>query len=200
MNKAIFLSSLLCFSIGITLIFIFTNTYQQEPSSEIEKISFTEHPYLDIPVIDAYYEGQKMWFIHTDVSDSQMSQRLTNMVNFNTIYAAELGKMSTNNMGKLYIFTNGIKQIGIKPWDGGPFNYQIDIFDSIPGMKNYTPLRNPHLVTWQEGATPRILKSVTDLMEAQKNNELTIKQTDVIVNVPIVHWPSSYLDGQSKIK
>ncbi len=37
-------------------------------------------PYETVPVIDAYYEGGKVWFIHTDVSDEQMARRLTQMV------------------------------------------------------------------------------------------------------------------------
>ena len=43
-------------------------------------VSAVDDPYETLPVIDAYYEGKTLWFIHTDVSDEQMAQRLTQMV------------------------------------------------------------------------------------------------------------------------
>ncbi len=41
---------------------------------------FVEDPYETMPIIDAYYEREKMWFAHTDVSNEQMARRLTMMV------------------------------------------------------------------------------------------------------------------------
>lgn len=78
--------------------------------------------------------------------------------------------------------------------------YQIDIFESVPGDEGYTPLSNPHLVTWNETATPRILTSLAELLEAEQNGELTIRPTNVIVNAPVVRWPTDYLGGRSKIE
>ena len=37
-------------------------------------------------------------------------------------------------------------------------------------------------------------------LEAEKNGELTIRPTNVIVNAPVVRWPTDYLGGQSKIE
>ncbi|MEE8116051.1 MAG: hypothetical protein V3T28_02985, partial [Gemmatimonadales bacterium] len=103
------------------------------------------------------------------------------------------------NVGQFYVFTNGISQEGVEPWGGGPLGYQIDIFESVPGDEGYTPLRNPHLVTWNETAAPRILTSVAELLEAERNGELTVTQTNVIVNAPVVRWPTEYLGGRSRI-
>ncbi len=103
-------------------------------------------------------------------------------------------------MGKFYVFTNGVSQGGVKPWSGGPLGYQIDIFESVPGDEDYTPLRNPHLVTWKESATPRILTSLAELLEAEENGELSISPTNVIVNAPVVRWPTDYMGGRSKIE
>ena len=162
--------------------------------------SAADDPYETLPVIDAYYEGEKLWFIHTDVSDEQMAQRLTKMVGHHTIHSPRLGDVPRDKVGKLYVFTNGVRQEGVAPWGGGPFGYQIDIFESVPGDDDYTPVRTPHLVTWQETATPRILTSVAELVEAESSGELTIKPTNVIVNAPVVRWPTDYLGGRSKIE
>ena len=125
-----------------------------------------------------------------------MAERLTMMVGYKTVLVPKHTEaVDTDKIAKLYIFTNGISQKDAKPWGGGPFNYQIDIFDSIPGDEEYTALRNPHLVSWNEDATPRILKTENDLLEAEKAGELTIKKTPVVVNVPVVRWPG----GSAKI-
>jgi len=146
-----------------------------------------EVPYVRLPAIDAYYQGQKIWFIHTEVSDAQMAQRLTEMVDYPTVYAPQLGSVDPAKAGRIYVFKNGVSRSDAQPWGGGPFHYQIDIFDSVPGDENYTPLRNPHLVTWKEEATPRVLRSEAELLEAQRNGELTIEPTPVVVNAPVVH-------------
>lgn len=159
-----------------------------------------DDPYEMFPIIDAYYEGEKLWFIHTDVSDEPMARRLTMMVGYNTIHSPRLGEIPLDKVGKFYAFTNGVSQEDVGPWGGGPFGYQIDIFESVPGDEAYTPLRNPHLVTWNETATPKILTSVAELLEAERNGELTIRPTNVIVSAPVVRWPTDYLGGRSKIQ
>lgn len=156
------------------------------PVAEIAPLSFTENPYAKIPVINAYYEGKEIWFVHTDVSNEDMAKRLAKMVNYPVTYSALLGKLPADKLGKLYVFINGIKQDSVKPWNGGPFGYQIDIVDSELGDSNYTPLRNPSLVAWKATAAPRVLKSMAELLAAEKGGELAIKPTNVIVNVPIV--------------
>ena len=89
----------------------------------------------------------------------------------------------------IYVFKKGIDQSDVEPWGGGPFGYQIDIIDSVPGEEKYTPLRHPHLVTWNEDAEPEILESVDELMQAKEAGRLTIKSTDIVVSAPIVSWP-----------
>lgn len=61
-------------------------------------------------------------------------------------------------------------------------------YDSIPGQSAYTPLRNPYIVNWNENTTPRILKSVDEVLAAEESGELTVTQSDVIVNAPVVRW------------
>lgn len=155
------------------------------------------NPYERIPVIDGYHEGERIWFLHTDVSNKEMAEKMTTMVNYKVHYSEKLGMLDHDKAGHLYVFTNGVDHKGKKPWSGGPFFAQIDVFDSIPGDPDYTPIRHPHLVTWNEGATPRILKSVAEIEAAEAKGEVTIaKPEGVLVNVPIVKWPG----GNSRLE
>ncbi len=61
-----------------------------EPAPEAREFRVApaqDDPYETLPIIDAYYEGEKLWFIHTDVSDEPMARRLTMMVGYNTIHS-----------------------------------------------------------------------------------------------------------------
>jgi len=161
-----------------------------------------DSPYERIPTIDAYHNGEKVWFIHTDVSQKKMRKRLTEMVGFNTLLSEELGKVSAENANPIYVFTNGVEKSDTKPWGGGPFQYQIDIVEAVPKDKDYTPIHQPHLVTWKKQAEPQVLTSVQELKTAEDNGELTIKPTPVRVNAPIVKWgdQDSYLNGSARLQ
>lgn len=151
----------------------------------MEKIRFNPNVPITIPLVDGYYDGKRVYFIHTEVSDPQMAGMMTSMVNFPTLYVPALKDISEKT-AKVYVFTNGVP--GMEPYGGGPFMFQIDIFDSIPGKDDYSQFRIPHLVTWNKDAEPRILSSEKELLEAEAKGELTIQVTDKIVNAPIVVW------------
>ena len=42
------------------------------------------------------------------------------------------------------------------------------------------------MVTWTQVATPRILRSASDVEAALAGGEVTIEQTDVVVNCPVL--------------
>ncbi len=149
---------------------------------------------LTIPMIDGYYNGEKVYFIHTEISDKDIAGMMTSMVNFPTLYVPDLDDISQDDLGKVYIFTNGIAGSG--PYGGGPFFFQIDIFESVPGMDVYNQFRVPQLVTWNEDSNPILLTSIEELFEAETNGELSIKSTDFVVNAPIIVWTSD--DGTTQ--
>ncbi len=149
---------------------------------------------ITIPMIDGYYNGEKVFFVHTEVSDKEMAEMMSMMLNFPTLYVPELTNISTDDLSKVYIFTNGISGSG--PYGGGPFFFQIDIFDAVPGQDGYSQLRNPHLVTWSENSSPRLLTSVEELLEAEANGELSIEKSDLVVNAPMIVWILD--DGKEK--
>jgi len=156
-------------------------------------MSFNVNAPITIPMIDGYYNGERIFFVHTEVSDKPMAEMMTMMINFPTLYTSELKNIPEDDMSKVYVFTNGIAGSG--PYGGGPFMYQIDVFDSIPDQGGYSQFRVPHLVSWNDNSTPRILTSVDEILEAESNGELTIQKTDNVVNAPMVVWKS---DGMEK--
>ncbi len=160
-------------------------------------MSFNVNAPITIPLIDGYYNGEKVFFVHTEVSDKAMAEMMTMMVNFPTLHVPDLKNMPPDEMSNIYVFTNGIS--GSAPYGGGPFMYQIDVFDSIPDQIGYSQFRVPHLVTWNENSTPRILISVDEIMEAESNAELTIQKTDNVVNVPMIVWKSGGMEQRASM-
>ena len=143
---------------------------------------------ITIPMIDGYYNGNKVYFIHTELSDQKMANMMTSMINFPTLYVPDLENIPTEDLGKFYVFTNGISGTG--PYGGGPFFFQIDIFDTVPDQDEYSEFRVPQLVTWNDDSTPRILTSVSDLLDAEINGELSIKSAGFVVHLPMIVWDS----------
>ncbi len=133
-----------------------------------------------IPPVKGFYNGQEIMFVHTEASDQQVASMLTGMMGSPVILVPSLKQIPASLLGDVYVFTNGLK-------GGGPFGFQPDVFSSVPGDKDYTPLRALNLVSWKEGVTPE-LKSVDDIKAAEANGELTLSRPGVVVNMPIVKW------------
>lgn len=155
-----------------------------------ENRHFENRPVIEIPVIDAYYEDEKVWFIHTSASTEMMAERLTEMINYPTLHTPAVDEAADlDEVRPIYVFKNGIDRSDADPWGGGPFGKQIDILDTVPDDPGYTPLRRPHVVKWKGDATPRILTSESELRAAESANELDIMPTDMVVTAPVVSWP-----------
>jgi hypothetical protein len=119
------------------------------------------------------------------------------MINFPTLHVPQLlSVIPEENVSKMYVFTDGIPGPG--PYGGGPFMFQIDVFDSIPiQIDKYSQYRVPYLVTWNENATARVLTLEEAILQAEKNGELAIQRSEVVVNAPIIAWNGP--DGKPKI-
>jgi len=165
--------------------------------STMSGMQFSVDTPITMPLIDGYYNGEKVYFIHTEVSDKDISEMLSMMVNFPTLHVSALKNISPDDLAIVYIFTNGIPGSG--PYGGGPFFFQIDIFDAIPGQEGYSQFRNPHLVTWSENSSPRLLTSVEELLEAEANGEVTIEKTDLVVNAPMIVWKSNGMEQRASM-
>lgn len=135
----------------------------------------------ELPAGKAYAEGKEIYFVHTEASDQAVAETLTNMMESPVVYVPTLADVPEESLANVYVFTNGVE-------GSGPFGFQADVFDNPPGTDGYTPLRSLHVITWEEGAAARELKSVTEVLEAEADGELTIEQPGVVINMPFVVW------------
>jgi len=163
--------------------------------SMMSNMQFNTNAPITMPMIDGYYNGEKVFFVHTEVSDKNMADMMSMMINFPTLHVSDLANMPQSEMSKVYVFTNGIAGSG--PYGGGPFMFQIDVFDSIPGQMGYSQFRVPHLVTWNDNSTPTIMISVDEIFEAESNGDLTIQKTDNVVNAPMIVWKSGGMEQRA---
>lgn len=139
----------------------------------------------DAPIIPtglAYVDGQEIRFIHTEVSDPDIAQLLTDMMNSPVLVVPSLADVPDAALATVYVFTNG-------PEGMGPLGFQPDVFDSPPGTDGYSPLRRIHLVTWADPAAAVELKSAADVQAALAAGQLTEEVPGVVVNMPFVTWP-----------
>ncbi len=78
-----------------------------------------------------------------------------------------------NKVAPIWAVTNGA--------DG-----QVNIIDTVPGRKDYTPLWSVRLVTWKDGVTPRVLKSAAAVKKARAAGEVTLESPGIVVNCPVL--------------
>lgn len=96
-----------------------------------------------------------------------------------------LAKIPRDLLADVYVFTSGVK-------DGGPFGFQADVFNSVPGDSHYTPLRAVTLVEWKNGVEARTLGSVEEILRVARKGEVTLRRPGVVVNMPILVWPGGH--------
>lgn len=137
------------------------------------------------PLVRGIYKGEEVLFIHTEASDPDVADMLTAMMGPQVIHVPGLSEVSEELLGNVYVFTNGVE-------GGGPMGFQADIFDSIPGDEDYTPLRQVNLVTWQKNSTPQALSSVDDIDAAEAADEVMVEQPGIVVNMSILVWPGGH--------
>ncbi len=134
------------------------------------------------PLVLAYYEGEDMFFIHTEASDPDVANMLTEMMGGPLVaLVPELAETPDSLLAEVYVFTNGLE-------GHGPFGFQPDIFDAVPGDEAYRPFRAVNLVEWDDGAKARELRSLTELKAAKEKGEVAITRPGIVVNMPVLIW------------
>ncbi len=138
---------------------------------------------VGIPYTAGYVDGQRISFIHPEVSDRKVSDLLTEMLRSPVIVVPSLAQAPEAMLADVYVFTNGVKK------GEGPFRFQADVFDRPPGKEGYTPLRRVNLVTWKDQGKARELRSAAEVKAAEAAGEITIQRPGVVVNMPLLTWP-----------
>ena len=137
--------------------------------------------FAQVPAGKAYAEGKEIFFTHTEASDPDIAEKLTNMMKSPVMYVASLANVPAEALANVYVFENGIT-------GKGPLGFQADVFNNPPGTDGYTPLRQIILVKWAEGVEALELKSETEILTAKENGELTTLESGVVVNMPFLVW------------
>ncbi len=55
-----------------------------------------------------------------------------------------------------------------------------------PGEKDNSPLVQLNFVKWNDDSDPRILKSSDEIVQAQRNGEIQIMKTGIVINSPVI--------------
>jgi hypothetical protein len=143
-----------------------------------------------IPMHQGYYNGEDVFYIITDSSDPTHADIITESQGWKVELAPLLKNTPEEALSKVYLFTNGIEGDGIH-------GYQGQVFTSTPAQADvYSALTSHVHVMWNDGVTPRVLDSEAMVMEAAENNEITLTQVEVVLNMPQIIWP----EGQMMIK
>jgi hypothetical protein len=166
---------------------------QQVAPGSVLKLSRASIP-IDIPLIKGYENGNDIFFIGTDVSDQNAADQLTEFTNFTVNVAPILSHTPEAARGQVYVFTNGINGTG-------PNGFQSPVLNAKPGDETYSPLMQVNMVTWNDQSAAKEVKSVQEIMDAEKNGTIAINKTGIIANHPAVQWEGNSLKvkGDKKI-
>ncbi len=161
-----------------------TNQTQASPGSVLRLSNANIE--IDIPMMRGYENGNEILFIATEASDNQTAAQITEQTGFKVNLSPLLAEAPENATGRAYIFENGVE-------GEGPQGFQLPVMNARPGQEGYSPLLQINLVTWNEDAQATELRSEQDIMAASDAGQLSINQTDVIVNHPAVQWQDGSL-------
>ena len=138
---------------------------------------------IEIPLSKGYVDGKIAYFIATDASNEQAVKSIMNNTGFTINYAPILAQIPESQRGQGYLFLNGIK-------GEAPNGFQLPVANAVPGDEDYSPIWESNFVKWNDNATAKELKSVEEVLSAQNSGELTVTETDIIVNSPAVNYTS----------
>jgi hypothetical protein len=139
-----------------------------------------------VPPVFGYYGGEEVFFIHTETSDADIASTLEGMMGSPVPVVESLAETPEDARASVYVFTNGVVP---DDTSSGPLGFAPDVFDSAPGDEDYTPLRELMLVTWSAEDDARILTSEQEVLDAQAAGEIDVKDTGIVVNMPLLSWP-----------
>ena len=139
-----------------------------------------------LPAVFGYYDGEGILFVHPETSDPAIAETLSAMMGSPVIVVPALADVPDTALAEVFVFADGVQPDGPR----GPLGFQPDVFDSVPGDPGYRPLRRVRLVRWEASASPRVLASAAAVAQARTAGEISIEDPGVVVNMPVLRWPS----------
>lgn len=136
-----------------------------------------------LPPVSAYYDGERIFFVHPAVSDADIAGTLTDMMGGSPVHTEpSLADVPDEATADVYVFANGV--------DGaGPLGHQLDVFPSAPGDFDHRSLREVVLVTWTDESAARELTSADEVEAAEEAGAVEFERSGVVVNAPVLVWP-----------
>jgi hypothetical protein len=140
---------------------------------------------ISLPLSRGYVNGKIAYFITTDASDNSTAIEISHNLKFKVNFAPSLAFIPQSSRQQGYEFLNGVR-------GQGAFGFQLPIASKLPFDKDYSPIVQLNFVKWNSNSnnntssTARELKSAAEIMDAQKNGELSIAKTNILVNSPAV--------------
>jgi hypothetical protein len=185
--KTIIIGLIIGLSIITTIFYVGTSNAQTGNVSETANTSLTntsnseaDAPIsISIPVEKGYVNGNLSYFISTDASEEMIVSSVTNTTKFKVNYAPTLSNTSEISRQQGYVFVNGM--IG-----NGTFQHQLPVASASGGEEGYSPLFEINYVKWNNDTEPRILKSTSEILDAEARGELTIEKSNIVINSPAV--------------
>ena len=142
---------------------------------------------VTIPLHRGFFDGKFVFFIITDSSDLSVAMVITENQCWKVQYAPLLSKIPKEVSSPIYVFTNGVPENGI-------FGFHQTVFTNTPSQfEQYSPLGSVVQVDWKSGFAPRTLVSEKEILEAEKEGELTLRETPIVLNLPQVIWPGGQI-------
>lgn len=104
---------------------------KQDGMSMMSGVDVTAVP--KVPPVAGYAEGERIFFIHTEVSDPEIGKVMTDMMGSPVPVVPSLVLASDEMLARVWAFTNGIQPEGPR----GPLDFQPDVFDHPVGTDGY---------------------------------------------------------------
>jgi hypothetical protein len=143
---------------------------------------------IELPLVSGWFDGKPVQYVTTDVSDPDAAIEM--QANYvprlaNAIVQIEPGKPGA--LERIYRVVN-FQQGSVLPSIPSPTG-------AANRDRNYSPLWLVHMVRWNDGATPRLLRSEEEILRAEERGELTIAKSNIVVNCPVIFAAGSSLPG-----
>ncbi len=164
-------------------------TFDESDLGSVLRLSRANVP-ATIPLHQGYYNGGDVQFIITDASDQKHAEIITESQGWKVELAPLLANAPAEALSTTYMFTNGVTGDGVHGFQG-------EVLTSTPAQaESYSPLASHVHVTWNDDSDATLLTSEEEILAAVDAESITLKELDVVVNMPQIVWP----DGQMMVK
>ncbi len=139
-------------------------------------------PTINLPLIPAWYDGRKYYYVSTDAWPRETAERMG--VNYAPRLADAIPPRPkppelNTVLERIYVFTNS-DQPNVMPSAPDPVGPQSQ-------NKPYSPLWQLYEITWLVAEEERSeLKSESDVFTAESAGKISIAATEQVVNCPVV--------------